>query len=222
MATKLTAIIGAALVAIGVAVVFWPMPIPDENWTPMGARVDMKAGEVVDQTFETDRTGTYWVMLRVWREGVEFEEMEAALGASWWSSTDDKGPILAPWTIESDGEPWATGSGQGSQGRCYSSADDIGVSLGSFEGEKGRKFRIRAEVKRTMEPLRKVRTDLLVRADPMYFKNALVGAAIRRFRIGLFWLILPGGSLLLVAAAVTLVGRKRRKGKHAGPLGVLR
>lgn len=172
---------GLALVLAGAFVwLGWP---ETEVWRPVDLPLRLQHGELAISRFTTDRTGTYWIMLFVPRD-MPFEELVRALGKSWGLGdlAEEQGnhePILIPWEIRSDGAVVVSGPGRGNQGRCSSSAAEVGVSLGSFAAEGGREYSLSARVERTVEPLLGHKTRISVEADPMYFKNAFVGAYVR-------------------------------------------
>lgn len=201
---------GLGLFISGTVVWLWPWGhTATENWSPVEIPVQLERGREIAARFTTDRSGTYWVMLRVYRD-MPLEELQGVLGKSWFAGEGGEEPVLLPWEIRSGDVVVAVGSGRGNQGRCYSGNADVGASLGSFEAKEGQLYSISARVEQTVDGLLGHRTEFVVWADPMYFKNAMVGDFMRS-AVGFMFMMVPGGFALLVGGVLWV--RRRRRGE---------
>ena len=166
---------------------------------PKGQEIFKRLVALSDVVIENFRPGT----LERW--GLGYEELKRVLGLSW-GTEGDESPVAIPWEIRSGSEVVAQGAGRGKLGGW--SRDEVIVRLGSFESEEDREYTISARVERSIEDLLGHRTEIAVEADPMYFKNAVVGAYVRQM-VGLVCVALPGGVVFLVGGV--LWTRRRRR-----------
>jgi len=166
--------------------------------------VQLQRGAKVTARFTTDRSGTYWVVLRVWRD-LPYEELKRVLGLGW-GVEGDESPVVIPWEIRSGSEVVAGGAGHGRSGGW--SNEDVTVRLGSFESEEDRKYTISARVERSIEELLGHRTEVAVEADRMYVKDAMVGDFVRS-AVGLVC-VAPLGGLGFLVGGVLWARRRRR------------
>jgi len=151
-----------------------------QDWSPVQMPIALESGVTVSQEFETFLDGTFWILLKI-RSGMPLEEKEVLLGRSWYFGRGENEPILIPWRLESNGALITEGDGRGNQG-----GDGLGImtriSLGRFDGTDGGRYRIDAEVARSVPGLSSAEVYLAVEAEPRHRKrwNPPMAAGIRR------------------------------------------
>jgi hypothetical protein len=174
--------------------------------------VQLQQGTKVTARFTTDRSGTYWVVLRV-RRDLPYEELERILDLGW--GVDGESPVVIPWEIRSGSEVVAGDAGH--RRLAGWSNDEVIVRLGSFESEEDREYTISARVERSIEELLGHRTEVAVEADPMYVKDAMVGDFVRS-AVGLVC-VAPLGGVAFLVGGVLWARRRRRAAVSPGSTG---
>ena len=117
-------------------------------WQPLTTPISLGLAQIRSPEFTINATTAYRLLIEMNRS-IPFQRMECLLGLEVWESTTTCRDIAEiddiSWIVWSEGHIVAKGSSRDERGGTYS--DTISKILGSFEAEKGKRYRVILDVR---------------------------------------------------------------------------
>jgi hypothetical protein len=157
--------IGACLLATSTIVVNW------YKWEPVSFPIDLHVGQLESPSFRVNRSTHYLIELEAER-ALPFEQLNCLLGIDPGLPDPCKetpSPIDLKWSVASSDKSIAEGTSDQEHSGAWGGT--INRTIGRFEGEKGKEYRLKIESLKDASVLAPAKPKIIVRVHPIEAKS---------------------------------------------------